>query len=85
VETQAIGACAPPKSVTSPSFSPPASGNLNVASMKNVATCPGSALPLALEDGSTRRGMVNGGTQKVVISVASVRESDFVLWCFETT
>ena len=85
METQAIGACAPSKSVTSPSFSPPALGNLNVASMQNVATCPGSALPLTLEDGSTRRGMVNGGTQKVVHQCCFGTWKWFVLWCFDAT
>jgi hypothetical protein len=64
LETQAIGGCTSCSSVTSGSFSPAASGNLNVAAMNsstsavytagtnytNEATSPGSAPTLAMED-----------------------------------
>ena len=95
LETQAIGGCTSCTWVTSGSFSPAASGNLNVAAMNSSAsavyaagpsytkeaTSPGSAPTLALEDlinapaGSQTAsvGGVNGGTEIVVISVASFR------------
>ena len=64
LETQAISGCTSCSSVTSGSFSPAASGNLNVAAMNsslsavysagtnytNEATSPGSAPTLAMED-----------------------------------